>query len=211
MVKEGDILDTQIKEAQGIPRRDAPAPPELPQETLWSRLYQSHCARMFRIARQITQNDAEAEDAVQQAFVRLLSALDTAPDPDSPQTRALLSIVTERSAIDLLRKRRRGAEIPFEDVVNYTADRADIEALHRSMDLSAALCKLPGREREVLLLRYDNGYAPAEIAALLSIHSPQSIVVIITRWIILFMTVMWKRCFASTGIVMGLPDSKEKP
>ncbi|MBR7056803.1 MAG: sigma-70 family RNA polymerase sigma factor [Oscillospiraceae bacterium] len=92
-------MDTQIKEAQGIPRRDAPAPPELPQETLWSRLYQSHCARMFRIARQITQNDAEAEDAVQQAFVRLLSALDTAPDPDSPQTRALLSIVTERSAI----------------------------------------------------------------------------------------------------------------
>ncbi|MBR3083577.1 MAG: sigma-70 family RNA polymerase sigma factor [Oscillospiraceae bacterium] len=161
-------MDTQIKEAQGIPRRDAPAPPEPPQETLWSRLYQSHCARMFRIARQITQNDAEAEDAVQQAFVRLLSALDTAPDPDSPRTRALLSIVTERSAIDLLRKRRRGAEIPFEDVVNYTADRADIEALHRSMDLSAALCKLPGREREVLLLRYDNGYAPAEIAALLS-------------------------------------------
>ncbi len=168
MVKEGDILDTQIKEAQGIPRRDAPAPPELLQETLWSRLYQSHCARMFRIARQITQNDAEAEDAVQQAFVRLLSALDAAPDPDSPQTRALLSIVTERSAIDLLRKRRRGAEIPLEDAVNYTADRADIEALHRSMDLSAALCKLPGREREVLLLRYDNGYAPAEIAALLS-------------------------------------------
>lgn len=161
-------MDTQIKEAQGIPRRDAPAPPELPQETLWSRLYQSHCARMYRIARQITQNDAEAEDAVQQAFVRLLSALDTAPDPDSPRTRALLSIVTERSAIDLLRKRRRGAEIPFEDVVNYTADRADMEALHRSMDLSAALCKLPGREREVLLLRYDNGYAPAEIAALLS-------------------------------------------
>lgn len=98
---------------------------------------------MYRIARQITQNDAEAEDAVQQAFVRLLSALDAAPDPDSPRTRALLSIVTERSAIDLLRKRRRGAEIPLEDVVNYTADRADIEALHRSVDLSAALFAWP--------------------------------------------------------------------
>ncbi|MBR4424512.1 MAG: sigma-70 family RNA polymerase sigma factor [Oscillospiraceae bacterium] len=146
-------MDAQRTEPQSILNQNAPDPSEPPQETLWSRLYQSHCARMYRIARQITQNDAEAEDAVQQAFVRLLSALDAAPDPDSPRTRALLSIVTERSAIDLLRKRRRGAEIPLEDVVNYTADRADIEALHRSVDLSAALCQLPGREREVLLLR----------------------------------------------------------
>ena len=101
-----------------------------------------------------------------QAFIAVIENLEKIIEVDSPKTRSYLVIITERKAIDLMRYNNRrqtlelnediaGVEIPFE-IDNPVA---------------TAIAKLPAHYREVLLLRFDNGFTTREIASILSISN----------------------------------------
>lgn len=130
----------------------------------FERVYNKYRYLMLHVAYKILQNHHDAEDAVHQAFISIIENIDKISEVNSPKTRSYIVIITERKAIDLLRtiqKRQTlelnediaGVEIPFE------------------MDnpIATAIAKLPAQYREVLLLRYHNGFSAKEISSILNI------------------------------------------
>ena len=130
----------------------------------FERIYLRYRKLMFYVARNILRNDEDAEDAVHQAFVSVIENLHKVRDPARPETRSYVVTIAERKAIDILRSREKIADLDYDD----TIQGVKIPPPGTS-DLADAMAKLPARYREILLLRYANGYSNAELGKMLNI------------------------------------------
>ena len=133
-------------------------------QTKFERIYTKYRYLMLHVAKQILQNHHDAEDAVHQAFVSIIENLGKISEVDSPKTRSFVVIITERKAIDILRQnnRRQASEL------NENVSGIEIP-LPLDDPIAVAIAKLPAHYREVLLLRFDNGYTTKEIGSFLNI------------------------------------------
>lgn len=129
----------------------------------FEQIYIHYRGLMFFVANNILHNCEDSEDAVHQAFISIIENLNKLLQPDDPKTRSFCVIVTERKAIDLYRSRKRFISDDF------TEDTAGIEINTPDDSLSAAISSLPPKYREIILLRYDNGYTTKEIAKMLGL------------------------------------------
>jgi RNA polymerase sigma-70 factor, ECF subfamily len=142
-----------------------------------SALMRQHNRRMFRIARAILRNDAEAEDIVQDAFVKAFTELDTLRDPGS--VAAWLARITANLAISRIRLlKRRGrivlAEGELKDRPDYIeSDQCTPERLTAISDvrrlLESAIDRLPDGFREVFMLRVVEQMSVEETASTLGV------------------------------------------
>ncbi len=123
---------------------------------------------MFYVANQILHNDHDAEDAVQQALFVIYQNLEKFSEIKCPKLRSFIVTIVERKAIDLYRVKRRNAAIPFEDTLIHTLVESAADAVVERVDLAMAMALLPARYRELLFLKYDNGYSEREIAVMYS-------------------------------------------
>ncbi len=130
----------------------------------FERIYERYLGLMYYVADKILHNRQDAEDAVHQAFVSVAENIRTISDPESPETRSYIVVIVENKAIDIVRYRKRVTAAGFEETVR-GLDFPEDDAL----DLAALIGRLPARYREILLLRYGNGYSKREIAKLLGI------------------------------------------
>lgn len=123
-------------------------------------LYDTYRGLMFRVARRLLHSDADAEDAVHEAFVALARNFSKINEIDCPQTRAYVVITVERKALDMLRSHSRHEAEELDEEVH------GVEiAPPNDHGLADALAALAPQYREVLLLRYYNGYSARELAA----------------------------------------------
>jgi RNA polymerase sigma-70 factor, ECF subfamily len=134
------------------------------------RLYALHVSQVFRAVRPLCASEAEAEDVVQETFIRVLGALGRYRR--RPGARFISWVLT--IALNLARKglRRRGREVPLgpghrEGDLHEGADHDPAgEAMDlrlRKEALLAALAELPERQRQVITLRYGAGLTSAEV------------------------------------------------
>lgn len=137
--------------------------PEEKGQTKFIKLYRRYRSYMFTVARRVLGEDSDAEDAVHQAFLAVIRNLHRIRDLDSPETRSYLAVITERKAIDIIRARRRYVSLKDMDRL----PGMEIPMPEDSGGLAQAMARLSGSYREVLLLRYEQGYTPREIAKLL--------------------------------------------
>jgi RNA polymerase sigma-70 factor (ECF subfamily) len=134
-------------------------------------LYERYASMAYGIARRITDDDALAEDVVQDAFLGAWRSAERYVAGRGSVKTWLLSIVHHR-AIDAIRRRRPVSELPeetegartpapltFPDVWGEVAGRLDADAVR------SALGALPPAQREALELAYFGGLSQAEIAA----------------------------------------------
>lgn len=134
------------------------------QKSKAEQLYVKYWNLMCNVAMEILQNSADAEDAVQQAFLYLLLHMDKLEDIDSPSTKAYVSLTAKHRAIDLYRSRRR-------------CEPADISGMrtteihHERLGVMEALDSLSSRDRDMLLLRFWEGYTTDEIAGMLNMKT----------------------------------------
>ena len=130
----------------------------------FERVYHKYRYLMLHVAKQILQNHHDAEDAVHQAFISIIENIEKISEVDSPKTRSFIVIISKRKAIDLLRQNTRRQTLELDE---------DIAGIEMPCDLdnpiAAAIAKLPPHLREVLLLRFDNGFTTREIASMLDI------------------------------------------
>lgn len=97
-------------------------------------------------------------------FLKIIEILDTISEIRSHKTRSLIVTITERKAIDLYRSKSRAAVLPLDETYIGSVAANEIEHMRESDAIAAAIAALPARYREVLLLRYDNGFSYSEIA-----------------------------------------------
>ena len=128
-----------------------------------------HAAAARRLARTVLQNADDADDAAQEAF--LLAWRNIARyDPARPFTPWLMRIVMNAAA-DLRRKRRvRTTEpIPASALSASASPEEETDRTLFNAQLEAALAELPERQRVAVVLFDAEGYAHADIAAMLGV------------------------------------------
>lgn len=125
-------------------------------------LYKKYKGLMFFVAHEILQNKNDAEDVVHHAFLTILKNLSKISEINCPKTRSYIVIIVKRKAIDLIRSRKHETGEDYNDAVNGMTVPPPGDH-----GLADAIAKLPAQYRQVLLLRYDNGYSVREIGKFL--------------------------------------------
>ena len=119
---------------------------------------------MFHVANQILRNEQDAEDMVHQAFLKVAENIEKIGDPKCPKTQSYIVTIVENQSIDLYRRRQK------HQVVELSDELPGISAVYEGENaLAACVLKLPARYREVILLRYFQGYSVKEVAAILGL------------------------------------------
>jgi RNA polymerase sigma-70 factor (ECF subfamily) len=121
-------------------------------------VYDACAAGLYRYALMILADRQGAEDAVQQAFAKLLSRRDRAAGLECPE--AYLRAAVRNECYSLLRSRRR--EPPREDGLLEIADPAHGRDDER-LAIEGALRELPPDQREVVFLKVYEGLTFREI------------------------------------------------
>jgi RNA polymerase sigma-70 factor (ECF subfamily) len=118
------------------------------------------------VARSIVNTHEDAEDAVQEGFLRAYQAIDRF---DPGQTfAAWLNRIVANAALDLARRRKvRNAEELSDSIPAAFRDPAEGGELRERLE--AALAQLPDRARSVIVLHDVEGYTHAEIGEMLGI------------------------------------------
>ncbi len=136
-------------------------------------IFSAACHEVYWLAMRVLQNDAAAEDVVQETFLRI-HRMRPRIDPARP-LRPLLLRIAANCAIDTLRALNRGKEEPMEEEPE---DRGDpgISWVDRSTGqedrqerLRRTLAALPAGYRAVLVLKYAHDMSYSDIAAALDL------------------------------------------
>jgi RNA polymerase sigma-70 factor, ECF subfamily len=143
-------------------------------------IMQSYNRRLYRIARSILRNDSEAEDAVQEAYVRAFTHLNSFRGDASLAT--WLSRITMNEALGRLRSRRPMVDLaacetqgPDAEIIQFPhAARSDPERTMAQRELlqlvEQATDNLPEVYRTVFITRVIEGMSVEETAELLGIR-----------------------------------------
>jgi RNA polymerase sigma-70 factor (ECF subfamily) len=138
----------------------------------WERfeaLYRSSRDDVYAYVATLLRDRATAEDVTALAFERAYRRQRTF-DRRRGEERAWLFGIARNAALDELRRRRRLAALVAEpeDVEAAGPDEGAEVALRRTA-VRAALAALPGRERELIALKFHAGLSNAEIAEVLGV------------------------------------------
>ena len=166
----GVVADAGIKESRALtiePRPDDAAlvrAARAGDDAAFGALVRLHQRRAYAVARAITIEHEDAEDALQDAFLHAYRALGRF-DAAYPFG-AWLARIVANAALDLVRRRkvRVTEEIPADAALPF---RDPAESAELKSRLSEALSELPARQRAVLVLHDVEGYRHAEIGAML--------------------------------------------
>lgn len=142
----------------------------------YAEIVERHQRRASRIAFHYLREAADADDAVQDAFIKAFTHLETYRDELPFEvwfTRILIN-----GCLDRIKSRNRRSRwmIPIEghgpagDALEPVADQPTPEAralaAERRRQLSAALARLPERQRAVFVLSQEHGYTSREVSAM---------------------------------------------
>ena len=133
----------------------------------FERVVLPHMATAYNLARWLTRNDHDAEDVVQEAYLRAFRHFDGFQGGDS---RAWLLAIVRNACYTWLQQNRRPS-VPLEDALFEAAapgpgpealvlEQVDRELLHRALE------ELPPEFREAIILRELEGLSYKEIGAI---------------------------------------------
>ena len=108
-------------------------------------IMQTHNRKLYRIARSIVRNDSEAEDVVQEAYVRAFSHLASFRGESTLAT--WLTRIVLNEALGRMRTRR-----PTVDIAKFEADRPEAEIIRFPLAASADDPERTVAQREILRL-----------------------------------------------------------
>lgn len=136
-------------------------------------LYRQNYKMMMYIARKILKDQDKAEDAVSQAFVKIIDKLQKFSFENCNKTRGLIGILVKDICYDMLKTEKHQSFIPI-DECDLPADSNDLpydrliseEDYRTMMDVLAGLSEKSG---SVLKLKYVYEYSDEEIAEFLNI------------------------------------------
>jgi RNA polymerase sigma-70 factor (ECF subfamily) len=137
---------------------------DLPNHDSWKHWFQLYGPKLLLCARQWTRSLADAEDVVQEAFVRFWRHQRELPG----EPMALLVTSVRRAAFDLAR--RNGRRVAREELAGETEEqvawfRSRLVDDERRAAIEDALRRIPGEQREILVLKIWGEFTFEQIAA----------------------------------------------
>jgi RNA polymerase sigma-70 factor (ECF subfamily) len=131
----------------------------------FNELYERYSDIVFKTAYRVTGNPADAEDALQTVFIRVLNQggrLDMASMPEKYLRRAATN-----AAVDILRRRTSRAEHQLDESLPHAAPDSPVLLKER---LRRALAELNPNDASMFILRYVEGLSNGEIGALFGLN-----------------------------------------
>ena len=132
-------------------------------------------AKLVRLGARILGNVADAEDVVQEAYVKAYSALINGQFDGRSRVETWLYRIVVNGALDAKRKSKRSAtdelleETAYEGAGAGAADATSAESVVALRELSEWLSALPEEQQTVLVLKAVEGMSSAEVAQVLEI------------------------------------------
>jgi RNA polymerase sigma-70 factor (ECF subfamily) len=141
-------------------------------ENAWSfdQIYDEYEAPIYRFIYHMVGDSKQAEDLTQETFLKVFRALPNMGP--NLKVSAWLYRIARNTCIDLLRRGRKIAWLPWQDLHYEVAaiEIADPQTLYGVTELvRAALLRMPTRYRVALLLRAQEGLSYSELAQVLRI------------------------------------------
>ena len=132
-------------------------------------LYEQYNQLMYVVAYKILNHEQDAEDAVIEAWMKIIRHLDKINEISCQETKSFIVIVSERVAIDIYRKNRRRADrtIALDDYESspYFATR---NLGFEEVEIYNVMRSVPKLYSDVLILNYVNNLSIKEIADILN-------------------------------------------
>ena len=151
------------------------SPPPADQE--FQRLYEAHHNMVFRTAYRVTGNASDAEDVMQNVFLRLMKRdpQGVRPNGDMQQPESYLRRAAVNASIDLIRERQKAASVPLDEAFTPSV-KPEMGELRDS--LRKALALLDERQSVMFAMRFFEGYSNQEIAKMMGMSQVHVAVVL---------------------------------
>lgn len=139
-------------------------------------LYELYEQPMYRIAFAVLKNNEFAEDAVSDAFIKIIGKLHKIGDAGSPKTKNYIIKVIKSTSINIYRKKRTSyaREVTIDETVMQIPDDSDsaedlIIAAEIRSELHDIINNIKEPDRSILLLRCRDELSWREVAQILSL------------------------------------------
>ena len=140
------------------------------QRTLVEQLFFDYEQIMFRTAFAVLHNEHDSEDAVHEAFIRIISNIDRVRNISPDKRKSYIIIITRNIAIDICRSRMKQVDINDTDIGDEGSDvERDVFGKYDCKTLNSAISKLNDKLRQVLILYYYHEEPTGGIAQMLGI------------------------------------------
>ncbi len=133
-------------------------------------LYQRYFARMHRIAYGILRSPALADEAVHEAFIKIIKNFAKISELSCQELTGWIVIIIRNTAIDILRKEKRSLAIRDDDLFR-RVDQQNTDPISGREEMLAEIRALSPRNRAILELHYFGGYTAREIAEALGVST----------------------------------------
>ena len=139
-------------------------------------LYETYEQKMFGIANAILHNDWQAEDAIHEAFVRMVPYLSRCKDVNDEKTKILIVRVIKSAAIDIYRKNKRENTYILDSEEDWIEDKHNpVEVYLATLSAGEMLKKIIGQlssdDRKIIEMRCYDGMPVSDIGEILGIST----------------------------------------
>lgn len=146
------------------------------EKSKFERLYYAYRHTMLYVANNVLRDQSLAEDAVQEAFLRIIGQLDKINEADCHKTKGFLVIIVKNISINMYNKRKKQGEVFLFDDMQVTTPYAtslaeDEDGVRR---IAAMIQTLPEIYAHILSLRYLYDLGDKDCAQLLKL-SPATV------------------------------------
>lgn len=132
---------------------------------IFTEIYEKYHTKMEKTAIYILKNQEDAEDAMQNAFMRVIKHFDKAMSIPCEELQFWLISIVKNEALMIIRKKRK--VVSLEHSIDIPSNI--IESVHNYNDLVILFSRLPEIYRAVLEMKVFIGYSDKEIAEILGI------------------------------------------
>ena len=136
-------------------------------------IYRLFSSTMLYVARSILKDMRLAEDAVSEAFVKIITNLEKINLEDCYKTKGYVVIIVRHTALTLLKQQKRDNTVPFEDYVDYADSEepvfAAISIAEACTKITDAITGLHKNYADILYLKFELDCSAEEISKILGI------------------------------------------
>ena len=134
-------------------------------------LYYKYKDLMYYVSYEVLRNDSLAQDAVQQAFLKIINIFNEINLEDCNKTRNLFVIISKNISIDMYRTMKNKGEFNFVEFEPETIKDYSSEIGYENIEnvVEQAIKSLPDIFSDILYLKYIHEYSNKEISKLLNL------------------------------------------